>query len=156
MFVNFGSLSRNPISQLVQIGQGLEPASSSQLSFIWVVKEADKSEEVENWLAEFEERMKGRKMFVNERLEVDVLRIGVAVGAKVPTLFVDEMSEKALVNGEEVRKVVEKVMQGGEDRRKRARELAEKARKAMGEGGSSFENLKRIIQFAEGENKHLE
>ncbi|KAL0915329.1 hypothetical protein M5K25_015741 [Dendrobium thyrsiflorum] len=205
MFVSFGSLSRNPISQLVQIGQGLESASSSQLSFIWVVNDADKSEEVEKWLSEFEERMKGRGIvirgwapqamilghvavggfmthcgwnstleaiaagvvmatwprfgdqFVNERLVVDVLRIGVAVGAKVPTLFVDEMSEKALVKGEEVRKVVEKVMQGGEEgeeRRKRARELAEKARKAMEEGGSSFENLKRIVQFAKGENKH--
>ncbi|KAI0502277.1 hypothetical protein KFK09_017224 [Dendrobium nobile] len=207
MFVSFGSLSRNPISQLVQIGQALESASSSQLSFIWVVKEAERSEEVENWLAEFEERTKGRGMvirgwapqavilghlavggfmthcgwnstleaiaggvvmatwprfgdqFVNERLVVDVLRIGVAVGAKVPTLFVNEMSEKALVKGEEVRKVVEKVMQGGEEgeeRRKRVRELAEKARKAMEEGGSSFENLKRIIQFAKGENKHFE
>ncbi|PKU72970.1 UDP-glycosyltransferase 73C4-like [Dendrobium catenatum] len=207
MFVSFGSLSRNPISQLVQIGQGLESASSSQLSFIWVVNEADKSEEVENWLSEFEERTKGRVMvirgwapqamilghgavggfmthcrwnstleaiaagvvmatwprfgdqFVNERLVVDVLRIGVAVGAKVPTLFVDEMSEKALVKGEEVRKVVEKVMQGGEEgdeRRKRASVLSEKARKAIEVGGSSFENVKKIIQFAKGENKHLE
>ncbi|PKU61270.1 UDP-glycosyltransferase 73C5 [Dendrobium catenatum] len=97
--------------------------------------------------------------FVNERLVVDVLRIGVAVGAKVPTLFVDEMSEKALVKGEEVRKVVEKVMQGGEEgdeRRKRASVLSEKARKAIEVGGSSFENVKKIIQFAKGENKHLE
>ncbi|PKU72968.1 UDP-glycosyltransferase 73C4-like [Dendrobium catenatum] len=207
MFVSFGSLSRNPISQLVQIGQGLESASSSQLSFIWVVKEAERSEEVENWLAEFEERTKGRGMvirgwapqamilghvtvggfmthcgwnstleaiaagvvmatwprfgdqFVNERLVVDVLRIGVAVGAKVPIFYADEMSGKGLVKGEEVRKVVEKVMQGGEEgeeRRKRAKELAEKARKAMEEGGSSFENLKRVIQFAEGEKKHFE
>ncbi|KAH0458338.1 hypothetical protein IEQ34_013653 [Dendrobium chrysotoxum] len=207
MFVSFGSLSRNPISQLVQIGEGLESASSSQLSFIWVVNETDKSEEVENWLSEFEERTKGRGVvirgwapqamilghvavggfmthcgwnstleaiaagvvmatwprfgdqFVNERLVVDVLRLGVAVGAKIPTLFVDEMSEKALVKGEEVRKVVEMVMQGGEEgeeRRKRASELAEKARKAMEEGGSSFENLNRIIKFAKGENKHLE
>ncbi|KAH0458486.1 hypothetical protein IEQ34_013801 [Dendrobium chrysotoxum] len=207
MFVSFGSLSRNPISLLVQIGQGLESASSSQLSFIWVVKEADKSEEVENWLSKFEERTKGRGMvirgwapqamilghmavggfmthcgwnstleaiaagvvmatwprfgdqFVNERLVVDVLRIGVAVGAKVPIFFVDDMSEEALVKGEEVRKVVEKVMTGGEEgeeRRKRAKEFAKKARKAMEEGGSSFENLKRIIQFAKGENKHLE
>ncbi|KAL0915332.1 hypothetical protein M5K25_015744 [Dendrobium thyrsiflorum] len=207
LFVSFGSLSCNSISQLVQIGQGLEYASSSQLSFLWVVKEADNSEEVENWLSEFEERTKGRGMvirgwapqvmildhvavggfmthcgwnstmeaiaagvvmatwprfadqFVNERLVVDVLRIGVAVGAKVPIFFVDKMSEEALVKGEEVRKVVEKVMTGGEkgeERRKRAKALGEKARKAMEEGGSSIENLKRIIQSAEGENKHLE
>lgn len=208
IFVSFGSLVRNPFPQLVQIGQGLESASSSSLlSFIWVVKEADKNMEVENWLLSFEGRTKEKGMvirgwapqaailshvavggfmthcgwnstleaiaagvvmatwprfgdqFVNERLVVDVLRVGVGVGAKVPTLFVDEMSKEALVKGEEVRKVVENVMEGGEEgeeRRKRARELGARARMAMEEGGSSSHSLKRIVQFARDKSKHFE
>ncbi|KAK8937261.1 UDP-glycosyltransferase 73C3 [Platanthera zijinensis] len=202
MFVCFGSLVLNPLSQLIEIGRGLEHALSSlsSLSFIWVVKEAAKSEEVEKWLSEFEKKMSVRGMiirgwapqvivlthvavggfmthcgwnsvleavaagvvmvtwpryvgdqFINEKLVVDVLKVGVSVGAKVPASLVKEMSGEAQVKGEDVGKAVVRVMDGereGEERRTRARELGEKARKAMKEGGSSFENLKEIIQFA--------
>lgn len=201
MFVSFGSLARNPFSQLVEIGRGLKSALSSlsSLSFIWVVKETDKSDEAKNWMPEFEEETRGRGMviqgwapqelilthvavggfmthcgwnstlealaagvvmatwprfgdqFMNEKLVVDVLKVGVAVGAKFATLFGDEMSEEAHVKGEQVTKAVVEVMDGGkegEERRRRAGELEEKARIAMDEGGSSSENLNEIIRFA--------
>ncbi|KAK8937260.1 UDP-glycosyltransferase 73C6 [Platanthera zijinensis] len=201
MFVSFGSLARNPFSQLVEIGHGLKSALSSlpSLSFIWVVKEAEKGDGAKKWMSEFEAEIKGRGMviqgwapqelilthaavggfmthcgwnstlealatgvvmatwprfgdqFLNEKLVVDVLNVGVAVGAKVPTLFVDEMSEEAQVKGEKVRKAVVEVMDGGKEgeaRRRRAGELKEKARTATEEGGSSSENLKDIIRFA--------
>lgn len=204
MFVCFGSLVLNSFSQLIEIGRGLELAlsssSSSSLSFIWVVKEAAKSEEVEKWLSEFEEKVTGRGMiirgwapqamilthvavggfmthcgwnstleavaagvvmatwpryigdqFINEKFVVDVLKIGVSLGAKVPASLVNEMGGEVQVKGEDVGKAVERVMDGGkegEERRRRAGELRERARNAMGEGGSSAESLKEMIQFA--------
>ncbi|KAG0484584.1 hypothetical protein HPP92_008663 [Vanilla planifolia] len=196
-YVSFGSLSRNTLLQLVEIGLGLEAAKGAP--FIWVVKEAEEGSEAARWIDDFEERTKERGMvirgwapqavilwhpavggfmthcgwnstleavsagvpmvtwprfgdqFLNERLVVDVLKVGVAVGAKVPTLFMKEISAEAPVKGEDVKKAVERLMGSGEEaeeRRARAKEYGEKARRAMEDGGSSVENLKQIIHYA--------
>uniref|UniRef100_A0A7N0TAN6 Uncharacterized protein n=1 Tax=Kalanchoe fedtschenkoi TaxID=63787 RepID=A0A7N0TAN6_KALFE len=54
------------------------------------------------------------------------------------------------VHGDEVRKAVEELMDGGgeegEARRRRVRELAEKAKKAVEEGGSSQINIENFIE----------
>nr|UYE91527.1 putative glycosyltransferase [Anoectochilus roxburghii] len=87
--------------------------------------------------------------FLNERLVVDVLGIGVAVGVKEPTIIgVEETVVK--VNRGEVERAVERLMGEGEEaeeRRGRARELGEKARCAMEEGGSSWVGLQEVINY---------
>ncbi|PKU72328.1 UDP-glycosyltransferase 73C5 [Dendrobium catenatum] len=92
--------------------------------------------------------------FLNERMVVDVLKVGVAVGVKLPpTKVVMAAGEKGLrvVRREEVEEAVRKLMGRGEEaeeRRKRVREFGVMASKAMEDGGSSFHNLKDLINFA--------
>ncbi|KAI0516362.1 hypothetical protein KFK09_009035 [Dendrobium nobile] len=199
VFISFGSLARNPIAQLTEIGCGLEAAGAR---FIWVVKEAEvkSGTEAEKWMEGFEDRSaKDKKgivirgwapqmvvlshpavggfmthcgwnsileaicagvpmatwphfadQFLNESLVVDVLGIGVAVGAVVPVKPADEERKEAVVGREKVEKAVVSLMdegEEGEERRRRAREFGEKARNAMEEGGSSCQNLKGVIKY---------
>ncbi|KAI0525206.1 hypothetical protein KFK09_004598 [Dendrobium nobile] len=86
------------------------------------------------------------EQFFNERLIVDVLRIGVAVGSKV---FGFRPEDRPIVNASALEATVRSVMGEGEDaveRRRRARELKELARKAMEEGGSSYNDLGILMQ----------
>ncbi|XP_008812738.3 UDP-glycosyltransferase 73E1-like [Phoenix dactylifera] len=96
--------------------------------------------------------------FLNEKLIVDELRIGVAVGVKVPMSHVTD-DGRVMVQREDVEKAVSRLMDGGEngeDRRMRVRELQEKAMKAMEGGGSSYVNMTRLIQYImEHTNKEL-
>uniref|UniRef100_A0A7N0RJB4 UDP-glycosyltransferases domain-containing protein n=1 Tax=Kalanchoe fedtschenkoi TaxID=63787 RepID=A0A7N0RJB4_KALFE len=77
--------------------------------------------------------------FYNEKFLVDILKIGVR-----------EEEIGVQVHGDEVRNAVEELMDGGgeegEARRRRVRELAEKARKAVEEGGSSQINIENFIE----------
>uniref|UniRef100_A0A1D1YA38 Glycosyltransferase n=1 Tax=Anthurium amnicola TaxID=1678845 RepID=A0A1D1YA38_9ARAE len=85
--------------------------------------------------------------FLNERFIVDVLRVGVPVGVKVPAWWGLGNSD-ALVKREEVEKAVQKLMDcgtEGEERRGRATELGKMARSAMEVGGSSHANLTSFI-----------
>ncbi|XP_020591685.1 UDP-glycosyltransferase 73C5-like [Phalaenopsis equestris] len=211
VFISFGSLARNPIAQLTEIGCGLEAAG---VRFIWVVKEAEveSGTEAGKWMEEFSERSEREKkgivvkgwapqmvvlshpavggfmthcgwnsileaicagvpmatwphfadQFLNERLVVEVLGIGVPVGAMVPVKPADAERKEAVVGREKVGRAVEKLMDGGEEgegRRRRAREFGERGRRAMEEGGSSYENLKGVIEYACGHknrrNGHL-
>lgn len=80
--------------------------------------------------------------YINERLIVDVLRTGVAVGVTVPD---------AHVGAEEIEKAISRLMDGGEKgegRRERARELGRKAKEAMEVGGSSYANVTQLIHYA--------
>ncbi|KAK8962827.1 UDP-glycosyltransferase 73C5 [Platanthera guangdongensis] len=89
--------------------------------------------------------------FLNETLVVEVLGIGVRVGVKSPAYHLWGEEEVVLVGREMVRSAVERVMDGGmegDERRRRAAELGEKARKAMEGGGSSFDNLNCLIEHA--------
>ncbi|KAK1265089.1 UDP-glycosyltransferase 73C3 [Acorus gramineus] len=81
------------------------------------------------------------EQFLNEKLVVDVLRVGVRVGVERPS---------GLVEGEAIEKALEEVMEGGEEgvlRRMRARELGEMARMAVEVGGSSYVNMTRLIEY---------
>lgn len=85
--------------------------------------------------------------FVNQKLVVEILQIGVEVGSRPAKWGVKNSG--MLVKREEVEKAVTKLMGGGEDgeaRRKRSRELGEKAKRAMEGGGSSHENMSMLIQ----------
>ncbi|CAL9085359.1 unnamed protein product [Musa textilis] len=91
------------------------------------------------------------EQFLNQKLIVDVLGIGVAVGVKTSMQQLKQSPEEgARMSREEVAKAVERLMDGGqegEERRRRAKEFGEKARKAMTEGGCSHDNVTRLIEF---------
>ncbi|CAL5015863.1 unnamed protein product [Urochloa decumbens] len=97
------------------------------------------------------------EQFLNEKLIVDVLRIGVSVGVTKPTEGVLTGAKngggrpKADVGMEQVKTVLDMLMDGGVDgeaRRTKADELKAKAKAALENGGSSYMNLEKLIQFA--------
>nr|AIF79773.1 UDP-glucose-dependent flavonoid glucosyltransferase UGT703B1 [Crocus sativus] len=93
------------------------------------------------------------EQFYNERFIVDVLRIGVSVGAKRHGMSAEE---REVVEAEMVKKAVDGVMGDGEEaegRRRRARELGEKARKAVEKGGSSYEDMRNLVEELKSDSK---
>ncbi|GMI74572.1 UDP-glucosyl transferase 73B3 [Hibiscus trionum] len=85
------------------------------------------------------------EQFYNEKLVTEVLRVGVAVGVEE---WCDWMEEhKFLVRKERIITAVTELMDGeeAEERRKRAGELKEKANRAVEEGGSSYCDLKDLL-----------
>ncbi|XP_037495853.1 UDP-glycosyltransferase 73C6 isoform X1 [Jatropha curcas] len=197
IYACLGSLPNLTTLQVIELGLGLE---SSKRPFIWVVRGGDyRSKEIEKWVSEtgFEERIKGRGLFIsgwapqmlilshpaiggfvthcgwnstleaissgvpmatwplfadqfiNEKLVIQVLKIGVSFGVEVPEKFGEEGKFGLLVKKEDVVRALDKLMEEGEEREernKRIKELAEMAKKATEEGGSSFLNIKLLIQ----------
>ncbi|KAK1317348.1 UDP-glycosyltransferase 73C3 [Acorus calamus] len=89
------------------------------------------------------------EQFLNEKLVVDVLRVGVSVGVQRPCGWVGEEAGGEGVGREEIGMALERLMDGGDaggERRERAREFGELARKAMEAGGSSYVNLTGVIE----------
>ncbi|KAL7618692.1 hypothetical protein Lser_V15G02008 [Lactuca serriola] len=89
------------------------------------------------------------EQFLNERFIIDVLKIGVKIGAEVPITFIEKDTLEVMVKRTDIRTAVEVLMneqEEGEARRMRAREVGEMAKKAMEEGGSSYLNIKLMIQ----------
>ncbi|XP_057983012.1 UDP-glycosyltransferase 73C4-like [Malania oleifera] len=89
------------------------------------------------------------EQFYNEKLIVQVLRIGVRVGAEAAVRWWEEENIGELVKREAVKRAIEEVMDGeeeGEERRRRAKELKEMAKRAVEEGGSSFLNVGFLIE----------
>ncbi|KAG8647165.1 UDP-glycosyltransferase 73C1-like [Manihot esculenta] len=87
--------------------------------------------------------------FFNERLVVDVLKIGVKVGTEVTVGWGKEEKVGVLVRREAVTRAIDRLMdegEEGEERRKRAKELSIMAKNAMEEDGSSYLNMKLLIQ----------
>ncbi|KAK1311595.1 UDP-glycosyltransferase 73C3 [Acorus calamus] len=88
------------------------------------------------------------EQFLNEKLVVDVLRVGVRVGVERPSGWAGE--GVGVVGVEAIERALEEVMDGGKEgvlRRMRARELGEMARKAVEVGGSSYVNMTRLIDY---------
>ncbi|XP_073107337.1 scopoletin glucosyltransferase-like [Elaeis guineensis] len=80
----------------------------------------------------------------NEKLVVDVLEIGVRVGARIAG-----EGEEMVVKSEKIDRAVDWVMGSGEEadgRRTRARRLGEVARRAVEEGGSSYKDVGRLME----------
>ncbi|KAF5940627.1 hypothetical protein HYC85_021794 [Camellia sinensis] len=88
------------------------------------------------------------EQFFNEKLIVEILRVGVRVGVEVTVRWGEEEKVGVLVKKEEVKEAIERIMGGGEGerRRKRAKELGVIARKAMEDGGSAHLNTSILIQ----------
>lgn len=90
------------------------------------------------------------EQFYNEKLVVEVLEIGVSVGVETAVTWGLEEKFGLVMKREQVKKAIDKVMdkgQEGEDRRKRARELGDMAKKAIEEDGSSYVNMEMFIQY---------
>ncbi|PKA54071.1 UDP-glycosyltransferase 73C3 [Apostasia shenzhenica] len=96
--------------------------------------------------------------FLNEKLVVEVLKVGVEIGVEEPTVAfaMEKGSEEVKVGREMVEKAVVRLMDDGEERkerRARARQLGRLAAAAMAEGGSSSENLNNIISYISENDK---
>ncbi|CAL1373024.1 unnamed protein product [Linum trigynum] len=87
------------------------------------------------------------EQFLNEKMVVEVLRVGVRVGAETAVRFGDEERVGVAVRREAVAAAVEALMDGGGERMvERVRELAAMAREAMDPGGSSHSDLSDLIE----------
>lgn len=100
------------------------------------------------------------EQFLNEKLVVEVLKIGVRIGAAVERAvrWGEEERVGVMVKKEEIEKAIGMVMDGGEEgeeRRRRAEDLGKMAAKAMENGGSSHLNLSLFIKDVMAESAHL-
>ncbi|EXB75925.1 UDP-glycosyltransferase 73C1 [Morus notabilis] len=86
--------------------------------------------------------------FVNEKLLVHVLGVGVRVGVEKMVNWGEEEKTGVLVKFENVKEAIEKLMDGEEkeERSKLSKKLAEMAKKAVEEGGSSHLDITELIQ----------
>ncbi|XP_020210863.1 UDP-glycosyltransferase 73C2 [Cajanus cajan] len=87
--------------------------------------------------------------FLNESLVVNVLKVGVKVGVESPVTWGKEEEIGVLVKKEDVERAIIVLMDEtseSKERRKRVRELAEKAKRAVEKGGSSHSNVTLLIQ----------
>ncbi|KAJ4771619.1 Glycosyltransferase [Rhynchospora pubera] len=90
--------------------------------------------------------------FQNEILVADVLKVGIKIGVERSVVWGSEKSDEVMVKRDHMeRKVLELIDEGkeGMERRIRARELGDKAKKAMEEGGSSYKNIELLIQVVQ-------
>ncbi|CAL0308671.1 unnamed protein product [Lupinus luteus] len=194
LYVSFGSLTKLPQSQLLEIALGLE---NSGHNFIWVVrnmnedddrdslpqgflqrmKESNKGYIIWNWAPQvlilnhpavggvvthcgwntiLESSSAGLPMitwpmfaeqFYNEKLIVDVLKVGVSIGVK-GNQFWSKSSDNEVVRKEDIADTVKLLMGSGEESKEmriRARKVGDAAKRTIEEGGSSYNNLKQLI-----------
>ncbi|EXB75928.1 UDP-glycosyltransferase 73D1 [Morus notabilis] len=83
------------------------------------------------------------EQFLNEKLVVEVLKIGVSVGVEVPVRWGEEEKVGVLVKRDDVKRAIMMVMDGGDEEADNRREMA---RKAIEEGGSSHLNMSSLVQ----------
>ncbi|XP_020239052.1 UDP-glycosyltransferase 73C2 [Cajanus cajan] len=87
--------------------------------------------------------------FFNEKLIVQILRVGVKIGVEFPLEWGEEAEKGQLVKREDVERAINELMdesRENEEMRERVRELAEMAKKAVEEGGSSHSSVTLLIQ----------
>lgn len=87
--------------------------------------------------------------FFNEKLIVQILGVGVRVGVEAPVKWGEEEEIGVLVKKEDVERAIEELMNESSqshEMRRRVQELAEMAKRAVEEGGSSHTNVTLLIQ----------
>ncbi|KAF7849611.1 hypothetical protein BT93_L0485 [Corymbia citriodora subsp. variegata] len=168
VYICFGSMANFNAAQLHEIAVGLE-ASGQQ--FIWVVKKDPNGEEgKEEWLPDgYESRIRDKGLIIRgwapQVLILDHEAIGgfvthcgwnstleaVAAGVPMvtwPVAAEQFFNEKFVTQSERVKEAVKRVLVGeeAEEMRKRSKALAEMARGAVEEGGSSWSDLGDLLQ----------
>lgn len=96
------------------------------------------------------------EQFYNEKLIVQVLKIGLRIGVEFAVTWGEEEKFGVVVKKEKVKKSIEELMEETEDgreRRERAKKLGKKAKEAVEEGGSSYLNMKLLIQDIMGHRR---
>ncbi|KAK7392512.1 hypothetical protein VNO78_20953 [Psophocarpus tetragonolobus] len=86
--------------------------------------------------------------FFNEKLIVQILRVGVKIGIQVPLKWGEE-EKVQLVKKEDIGRAINELMdetRESEEMSERVQELAEMAKRAVEEGGSSHSNVTLFIQ----------
>ncbi|KAJ0961461.1 hypothetical protein J5N97_000079 [Dioscorea zingiberensis] len=129
------------------------------MEFLWVVRGdhgLGSGKPMLTWPLVFEQ-------FMNERLVVEVHKVGVRVWDGFRS---SSEKEKVVVPAEAIERAVRKFMEGsgteGEEMRKRAAEWEEIAGAAVAEGGSSYKDLNSLIdelfvlQHERKNGKHIE
>ncbi|KAL0316185.1 UNVERIFIED_CONTAM: UDP-glycosyltransferase 73C3 [Sesamum radiatum] len=89
------------------------------------------------------------EQYCNEKFIVKVIKTGISIGVEAPVGFGEDENVGTLVTSDEIKSVIERLMDGGEEgneRRKRAKELAEMTQRAVEEGGSSYLNMTLFIE----------
>ncbi|XP_039144077.1 UDP-glycosyltransferase 73C1-like [Dioscorea cayenensis subsp. rotundata] len=130
LYVSFGTLTQMKVGETLEIGSGLE---ASGVPFIWVIKDVEKSPAVEEWLeghcgwnSTLEAISNGVPMitwpqiadqFLNERLVVKFLRMGIAIGVKKPMFYFGE--DEISVSSSDVERAVRGLMGDGQEAQER-------------------------------------
>ncbi|MBA0561906.1 hypothetical protein Golob_018698 [Gossypium lobatum] len=90
------------------------------------------------------------EQFINEKLVVDVLGIGVSAGVESAVTWGLEDKFGLLMKRERVKNAIDEVMEkseAGQERRRKAKQIGETANKAIEKGGSSYQEMEMLIQF---------
>ncbi|CAD6272007.1 unnamed protein product [Miscanthus lutarioriparius] len=83
--------------------------------------------------------------FYNEKLVVELLKVGVGVGS---VDYASKLETRRMIGGEVIAEAIGKVMGDGEAAeaiREKAEKLGEKARRAVAKGGSSYDDVGRLV-----------
>ncbi|CAN1802542.1 UDP-glycosyltransferase 73C25 [Linum perenne] len=177
IYVCFGSICNLSSPQLIELALGLE---ASGKPFIWAFRETETTKDLQKWIVDdgYEDRVAGRGLvirgwapqvsilsheplfgdqFSNEKLIVEVAKVGVRVGAERPTFWDGKEETNVSIKRGDVERAVRLAMDRGNERRKRATKLAEMARKAVESDGSSYRNvsmfIEDIVKHQEGRRK---
>ncbi|KAL2933329.1 UDP-glycosyltransferase 73C3, partial [Bienertia sinuspersici] len=89
------------------------------------------------------------EQFYNEKIIVQVLKIGVRIGVEVTMQWGEEHNDGVYVNRETVKNAIDQIMDEGEKgqaRRRRATQIGEKAKRAVQKDGSSYLNITSFIK----------
>ena len=90
-----------------------------------------------------------------KRLMIDVLKVGISIGNEECVPW--KTQPRVIVEKDRVAKVVNRLLSSEEveveEIRKRAKEFREKAKRAVGKGGSSYNNVEALIEELKSFNK---
>uniref|UniRef100_R7WDF5 Anthocyanin 3'-O-beta-glucosyltransferase n=1 Tax=Aegilops tauschii TaxID=37682 RepID=R7WDF5_AEGTA len=111
VYVSFGTLTKFAPAEMHQLARALD---LSGLHFAW---------------------------FNNEKLVVELLKVGVSIGAKD---YASGIQAHEVIAGEVIAESIQRLMEG-DDIQKKAKDLGLKARSAVEKGGSSYDDVGRLM-----------
>ncbi|KAK9735562.1 hypothetical protein RND81_04G213100 [Saponaria officinalis] len=95
--------------------------------------------------------------FFNESLLVDVVKVGFRVGNK-EEMSIGDVEAKATVTRDQIEEATRRVLEDGEEVKKiqtRVKKYAEESKKAVQQGGSSYEDIDALIRELKARNNAL-